>query len=62
VILVLLYVVCKEGVSDKERQHLLDAADFSVEETKALTNLGQLGVRLSPLIDKRNDDRVFLSD
>ncbi len=60
VILILLYVICKEGISDKERQQLIDSAQFTIEETKALTNLGQLGVRLSPTMDKKQDDRVIL--
>jgi syntaxin-binding protein 1 len=58
VILMMLYIIYREGITDKERQHILDVAKLSIEEVKAITNFGQLGVRLSPSMEKRQDDRV----
>jgi hypothetical protein len=49
VILILLYVICKEGISDKERQQLIDSAQFTIEESKALTNLLQPNTGTSPV-------------
>lgn len=55
--LVFLVVVCNEGVTESDRHRFLEAAGFSIEETRGLTNLAQLDCRLSPSISKQ--DTVF---
>ena len=58
--LLLLTVISREGLSDKERQRFLDAAQFSTDEIQALTNLSVLQVRLSTNMERKsNEQRVF---
>ncbi|KAI8916345.1 Sec1-like protein [Gorgonomyces haynaldii] len=53
--LLLLAIVSREGVSDKERQRLFDSFRVGTD-VQALNNLGTLQVRLSSNIDKRKPD------
>ncbi|KAJ3021170.1 vacuolar sorting protein VPS33/slp1 [Thoreauomyces humboldtii] len=45
--LVMLFLVVQNGLSDGDRQKLLDSARLTLEESQAVHNLSMLGVRLS---------------
>lgn len=51
-----MYIASQEGVSDGDRQKMLELARLEVSDIQALTNLSMLGVRLSPVLDKRKSD------
>ncbi|KAI8897404.1 Sec1-like protein [Globomyces pollinis-pini] len=52
---VLLAVIAHDGISDAERQRFLQNGRFRMEESQALTNMGMLGVRLSPSMGRKNE-------
>lgn len=47
----MLYIICQEGINDNDRRKLLDCAKLSLEESQAIGNLANMGVRLVPYID-----------
>lgn len=49
-------VVAQNGISDSDRQKLLDHAKLSLEESQAVHNLSMLGVRLSASLMGRKGD------
>ncbi|KAI8820209.1 Sec1-like protein [Fimicolochytrium jonesii] len=56
--LVMLYVVIQNGLSESDRQKLLESARLSVEEAQAVHNLSMLGVKLSTsLMGRKADNR-----
>lgn len=51
--LIMLYIVSEHGISDGDRHQLMEAADLSMDEKQALTNLSMLGVRISQSYEKK---------
>ena len=47
--LLMLYIICQEGISDVDRRKLLEYAKLNPEECQGITNLSLLGLRLIPL-------------
>ncbi|KAJ3382670.1 vacuolar sorting protein VPS33/slp1 [Lobulomyces angularis] len=47
--LLMLYIICQDGINDNDRRKLLEYAKLSIEECQAITNLSLLGLRLVPL-------------
>lgn len=55
--LLMLYIICKEGISDADRAKLLSCARLTLEDSQAITNLSLLGIRLSAFNDKKRDGK-----
>ncbi|KAI9104095.1 Sec1-like protein [Phlyctochytrium arcticum] len=58
--LILLYIISKNGVSDTERQRLVDRAKLTMEEQQAVHNLSMLGIRLSASMSKARANKKIL--
>jgi Sec1 family len=54
--LLLAYVISREGISDADRQNILQATRLSQSENQALTNLSVLNVKLSAAMDRSSRD------
>ncbi|KAJ3184458.1 Syntaxin-binding protein 1 [Gaertneriomyces sp. JEL0708] len=56
--LLMLYIISRNGISDSDRQKLMEQAKLSLEESQAVHNLSMLGVRLSAsLMGRKGENR-----
>ncbi|KAJ3416988.1 vacuolar sorting protein VPS33/slp1 [Chytridiales sp. JEL 0842] len=55
--LLMLHIICQDGIPDNEREKLFEIAKLSMEEYQAITNLSNLGVRLSPAMEDRTKNQ-----
>ncbi len=45
--LIVLYIICKEGLKDSDRKALMSSAKLSADDISAISNISYLGIKLS---------------